>query len=121
MLKAYVNYWKGYGNWIGRATRSEWWWVALWNFIIGMILAIPFIFEMSVDGTMTVLGAILGFILLMYSLSAFVPSISLTVRRLRDAGLPWGLYFLNFVPFIGGLIVFILMQLPTKRDNQNNF
>ena len=116
MLRAYGEFWKGYSNWTGCAKRSEWWWVVLWNTIIGMLIGIPLSMTISDDGTTTVLGAILAFILLMYCLVAFVPSISLTIRRLRDAGLPWGLYFLNFIPIIGGLVVFVMMQLPTKNN-----
>lgn len=135
MLKAYAEFWKGYANWTGRAKRSEWWWVFLWNFVIGIILVIPsapfisYVFEnygastasasssdaLINSGFNPTISTLFFFLLLVYAIATIVPNISLSIRRLRDAGLPWGLYFLSFIPFFGGLIIFILMQLPTKK------
>ena len=38
MINAYKNFFKGYAEFTGRSTRSDYWWVWLGNFI----LSIPF-------------------------------------------------------------------------------
>ena len=40
--------------------------------------------------------------------------IALTVRRLNDADLPWGLIFLNFILGLGTLVLFILNLFPSS-------
>ena len=36
------------------------------------------------------------------------------MRRLRDAGFPWGLIFLGLVPFVGTIVVIVLWVQPSK-------
>lgn len=132
MIKAYTKYWLGYANWEDRITRSEWWWVMLWNFLISVIFSLlisPFVesnLETSSSDFSLVwnipspIGGTIAIIAVLYSLAALVPSISFNVRRLRDAGFHWALIFLGFIPIFGGLVVFILLQFPTKnKDSQN--
>lgn len=40
----------------------------------------------------------------------------MTVRRLRDAGLAYGLIFLNFIPILGSLALLVLNLLPHSED-----
>ena len=99
-------------------TRKEYWFVVLWNVIIGGVfgfllgissvvtVASAFSYE---GGLMTgsVVSIILGGILLVYMLASLIPSISLCVRRFHDVGLSgwWyvGLYLISLV--MGGWLV----------------
>jgi uncharacterized membrane protein YhaH (DUF805 family) len=45
-----------------------------------------------------------------------IPMLSLTIRRLHDAGYPGIYYLFNFIPFIGSFIIFFL----TINDYQSN-
>lgn len=53
---------------------------------------------------------------MIYGLAAFIPSLALTVRRLRDAGFHWAMIFISFVPYIGSLALIVLLALPTKEE-----
>jgi uncharacterized membrane protein YhaH (DUF805 family) len=56
-----------------------------------------------------VFGGIAGIVLL----GSIVPGIAIQVRRLHDANLSGGFWFLHFVPSVGALIVLILTILPS--------
>lgn len=96
----------------GRASRSEYWWFALFNFIVGAALSI--------------LGGITGSFFFksvlpnLYSLAVLLPSLGLAWRRLHDAGVSGAFYLWSIIPGIvtGLLAVFaisatIIGSLPT--------
>jgi uncharacterized membrane protein YhaH (DUF805 family) len=44
-------------------------------------------------------------------IAQIVPHLPLTVRRLRDAGKPWGWIFIGLVPIIGAIwLIYLLVQ-----------
>jgi len=43
-----------------------------------------------------------------------LPYLALGVRRLRDAGLPWGLIFVGLAPIVGTIVMIVLWAQPTK-------
>jgi len=54
----------------------------------------------------------------LYCLAAFIPGLSLTVRRLRDAGKNWPWIFINLIPFIGGIwLIVILCGKSVESDD----
>ena len=127
MLGSYRNFWKKYVDFESCATRTEWWWVQLCNFIVFLVLALLalpglFMLMMSEDismtlGSMAILG---GGLIILYSLAILIPSVALNVRRLRDAGYHWAMIFINFVPYVGSIAVFVLLQMPSKRISDND-
>ncbi|WP_346349685.1 DUF805 domain-containing protein [Lactococcus petauri] len=127
MLESYKSFWKKYVDFESCATRTEWWWVQLCNFIVFLILAILalpglFMLMMSEDISMTLGGmAILGGgLIILYFLAILIPSVALNVRRLRDAGYHWAMIFINFVPYVGPIALFVLLQMPSKKEPDNN-
>ena len=127
MLESYKNFWKKYVDFESCATRTEWWWVQLCNFIVFLVLALlalPGFFMSMVSedisitlGIMTIVGVGL---IIFYFLATLIPSIALNVRRLRDAGYHWAMIFINFVPYVGSIAVFVLLQMPSKRISDND-
>ena len=50
-----------------------------------------------------------------FSLLFIIPSISLQIRRLRDAAKkPWWI-LISFVPFIGGIVLLIFYLSPSRK------
>ena len=71
---------------------------------------------------LAVISLILLLIFFAYGIAAFLPSIALTVRRLRDAGYNWPYIFVTFIPFVGWIILIVLLCKPTKVEYPfNNF
>ena len=65
-------------------------------------------------------GVILALLAMIYLLAIIVPSIAMNVRRLRDADFHWALIFISFIPYAGSLVLFVLLQMPSKSRLNNN-
>ena len=117
MIQAYKNFFKGYVDFTGRSTRSEYWWIWLGN----MILLVPFYsvyFKVLAnprnEAALMALGGI-AIIYMIFGLALMLPMLALTVRRLRDAGFHWALIFVIFIPMVGPLALLALLAMPTKQ------
>ena len=117
MINAYKNFFKGYVDFTGRSTRSEYWWIWLGN----MILLVPFysvyfkaLANPRNEAALMALGGI-AIIYMIFGIALFLPGLALTVRRLRDAGFHWALIFIIFIPMVGPLVLLVLLAMPTKQ------
>jgi uncharacterized membrane protein YhaH (DUF805 family) len=124
-LAAYARFWRRYVVFSGRASLSEYWWVALLNVVVAVVIGLVGGILLGIGGALsddgtaasavpTALGAVLLFVLGVYFLAQIVPGIAIGVRRLHDANLSGLLYLLTFIPSVGGLIVLILHVLPSN-------
>ena len=116
MIRAYKNFFKGYADFTGRSTRSDFWWVWLMNSILFLPLFI-FWFQMALNdtgGTDPILGVAIISVYMILAIVLFTPSLAVKVRRLRDAGFHWAFIFLHFVP-MGGLALLVLLAMPSKE------
>lgn len=118
-----------YAHFKGYASRSEYWWIQLFMAVIGGLISIPFLqtydpvqgtFDLT-QGTGNVEGLVLAssMAVFVWALATFIPFLALSWRRLHDAGFPGPMYLLALIPVIGGLVVLILMLLPTRFDKRN--
>ena len=117
MINAYKNFFKGYVDFAGRSTRSDYWWIWLGN----MIIYIPFFFSYGNaisnpqdEGALIALGGT-DIIYMVIGLALLLPGLALTVRRLRDAGFHWALIFIVFIP-LGSIVLLVLLAMPTKEE-----
>ena len=119
MFKAYKKYWMGYFDFTGRSSRSDYWLVVLANTIVTIILfsilIVVIVFD-SPDSPYHVILTLLYLLVMTYFPASFIPSISLQVRRLRDAGYHWALIFLRFASVIGDIVLLVLSCQPTKVE-----
>ena len=131
MINAYKNFFKNYAEFTGRSTRPDFWWVWLGN----LILSIPFwiiyfytvflsiVMDSIDDSVSEATFMVLGLVVIIYAifyLAILVPTLALSVRRLRDAGFHWAFIFLRFVP-MGGIALLILFAMPTKETEVVNY
>ena len=130
MIEAYKKFWKGYVDFEGRSTRSDYWFAYLANMLtvvaFYVLLAIFGGIASATDSSfLAVISLILLLIFFAYGIAACLPGIAVTVRRLRDAGYNWPYIFVAFIPFVGGIILIVLLCKPTKVEypfnNFNNF
>lgn len=131
MINAYKNFFKNYAEFTGRSTRPDFWWVWLGN----LILSIPFwiiyfyivylstvmdsVSDSASEATFMVFGLV-AIIYAVFYLAILVPTLALSVRRLRDAGFHWAFIFLRFAP-MGGIALLILFAMPTKETEVVNY
>ncbi len=102
----YLDAWQRYAQFSGRASQKAFWMFFLVNcFISFVFVMLERVFQVTwrVDA--------------LYSVLAFLPMLSLTVRRLHDTNRSaWWLCVL-LVPAIGMVILLVLLALPTEPDD----
>ncbi len=132
MINAYKNFFKGYAEFTGRSTRPDYWWVWLGNFILSIPFWVIYIYTVYLSAVMDsvsdsaseaafMIFGLVAIIYVVFYLAILVPTIALTVRRLRDAGFHWAFIFLRFVPMVGGIALLILLAMPTKETEVVNY
>ena len=131
MINAYKNFFKNYAEFPGRSTRPDYWWVWLGNFILSIPFWIIYFYTVFLstvmdsvshsasEATFMVFGLVAIFYAVFY-LVILVPTLALSVRRLRDAGFHWAFIFLRFAP-MGGIALMILHAMPTKGTEVVNY
>ena len=104
-----------YATFKGRASRSEFWFVALGSSIITFsVLVLSAIFGVDSSGDPNAIGSSLNQALFAWYLGSAVPAISLLVRRLHDTGHSGWFYWIILIPLIGAMI--LLVSLSKKSD-----
>ena len=111
MKEAVVSVLTNWNNFSGRACRSEFWYFVLAAFLVSMAISIIEIATGMVD----IESAEMGILSLIFTLLLFVPSLSVTARRLQDRG--WsGWWQLLYLTIVGFLVIIVLNTLPAKED-----
>ena len=111
MKEAVISVLTNWNNFSGRACRSEFWYFILATFLVSTIISIIEIATGMVDIESSEMG-ILSWI---FTLLLFIPSLSVTARRLQDRG--WsGWWQLLYLTIVGILIIVVLNILPAKED-----
>jgi uncharacterized membrane protein YhaH (DUF805 family) len=126
--------------WKDRASRSEFWWFFLYQILASMAVsglivfglftymienpdmaqafgqkAIPQAAQLPLEFWVFTIGwNVLHFFMF------FLPSLSVTVRRLHDSGHSGWWYWIVLIPLIGIIILLVLLLLPSDRG-QNRF
>jgi len=110
----YIDVLKKYAVFSGRAGRKEYWWFALINAVFYYILLT--LMKKAIG------NALLGGLMILpslYFLAIILPGLAVSVRRLHDSNHSGWWVLINFVPFVGQIIFFILALLPSDAgDNR---
>lgn len=110
--RAFVRFWKKYVRFDGRASKSEYWFWALW-WVIGNVAASLIGSALgfrSDDGSNSVQG--------LWALATILGFIALTVRRLHDVNLSGYFALFFIVPPIGVLFSLIVGLIGTVPQGQ---
>ena len=127
MIEAYKKFWKGYVDFTGRSTPSDYWFAYSAHVLIffaSYLLLAVFERMAAETGSMDVftISVILLLIFFAYGIATVLPGLAITVRRLRDAGYNWPYIFIPLIPFVGIFIFIFLLCQPTKVEVPfNNF
>lgn len=129
-------YFKNYATFSGRASRSEYWWVVLFNTLVAVVLTVLFLVtggaaaltaavattdpdpyaleSRAVSSSIGVLPTLVLVIYSIYVLAIILPTWAISWRRFHDTDKSGAMYFLNFIPWVGGIIVLILLAMPSS-------
>lgn len=120
-----IDRWKDFE---GRTSRPDYWWATLavfiLSFIISLIIAIPFIIAGVMDrgsGFLVAIGVLLLVAASILYIFLAIAGLSMSIRRIRDAGFPWWFWFVNFVPSVGNIAFIVLLCFPSSDEPRVNF
>jgi uncharacterized membrane protein YhaH (DUF805 family) len=97
---------QNYCNFSGRASRSEYWWYALFTMILGAVIG----FVLGIFGAgSTAVSVIQGLV----SLALLLPGLGLCVRRLHDISKSGWWIFISLVPLLGAILLIVWFCKPS--------
>jgi uncharacterized membrane protein YhaH (DUF805 family) len=115
-MNYYIEVFRKYADFSGRARRSEYWFFTLFNTLITLVLALLGLNLVHLLG-LNPHGAF-GLAYL-YLLVAFLPTLAVSVRRLHDIGLSGWWYLIVLVPF--GALVLTVLAIIDSQAGANRF
>lgn len=99
-----------YAKFRGRAAPSEFWWFVLFSVLGSFTATIVLAVALAAD------LAVFELLFILWHLAMVLPLLAVTVRRLHDIGRSGWWLLLSFIPFVG-FIVIILLVIPTRRTD----
>src|SRR5271157_904095 len=107
----YLMVWRRYAEFYGRSRRMEFWMFELFNILAIFVLAALGGVGLAISEDY---GGVLFIPLGIYFLAIIIPGLAVRVRRLHDIGLSGWLLLIGLIPYLGGLILIILMCLDSN-------
>jgi uncharacterized membrane protein YhaH (DUF805 family) len=117
-LDAVKNNFSKYATFSGRAPRSEFWWWLLFTLIGSIVLGgvdialfghtVVTAGSVSASSKFSPLASIFG-------LAVFLPSISVTVRRLHDTDHSGWWWWIGLIPLVGIIVLIVWWATPGTR------
>ena len=106
-----------YAEFTGRASRPEFWWFTLFSVLVAAALNSLNVYTTSgsllamnaTTSTITVGSSLAG----LWSVVILLPSLAVTVRRLRDAGHDWKEIFWILLPIAGAIVLIVRLADPS--------
>lgn len=108
-VEAYKLFWKRAFTFTGRASLSEYWWVV--GIHAAGVMGIAMVDTLRTND-------VVALALALYVMAAVLPSIALGARRLHDTDNSGWLQILNFIPYLGSLVMMILMAQRPKESGR---
>ena len=121
----YLQVWKNYATFNGRARRKEYWMFVLFSLIVSLgfiaLMGTSF-YEVMVSGNADSLSGpslLWYYSYNFYSLAVFIPSLAVLVRRLHDVNKSGWFMLISLLPIIGGIwLLVVLCQNGNEGINQ---
>jgi uncharacterized membrane protein YhaH (DUF805 family) len=102
LAEAFTAAWVRSFDYTGRSKRSEYWYFFLANLLLSIVLLV-----------LSAFSSVVGWVYSLWTVATVIPGLSLCVRRLRDAGKPWGWLFISLVPLVGAIWLIWLFIQPS--------
>lgn len=113
-VEAIQSGFKNYVKLTGRATRSEYWWWVLFQFLVVIVPAILGMNE-SANGQ----PGLWTMLQLLISLALLLPSLAVTIRRLHDTNRSGWWLLIGLIPLVGGIALLVFYCLKgTEGPNK---
>ncbi len=111
----YLEVLKKYAVFSGRARRQEYWYFALFNMIISIIIAVID----AVAGTYNPETG-MGMLGIIYAIALLIPTLAVTFRRLHDTGHSAWWLLIGIIPLIGAIVILVFM-IQDSHEEENEY
>lgn len=108
LAEAWKRFWTRW-TLTGRASRSEFWWMALVNSVIILFLRV-------LSWVSPVAAVIAAWLEIVWACVTFVPWTCLHVRRLHDGGHSGWTYGLGLIPFVGIIVALLIVAFCSHES-----
>lgn len=115
-MKWFVRVMRQYATFTGRAQRAEYWFFVLFASLIALGLAIVENALGLGGGSKSDFGLLSGF----FVLAIIIPSVAVACRRLHDTGRSGWWQLINFIPFVGPIVLIVLL-VQDSQPGDNRF
>lgn len=105
---------KRYADFSGRSRRKEYWMFVLFQILVLFPVALVGAMLGGIDESGTG-GALFLILVAIFVLAFLVPGLAVQVRRFHDQDKSGWFILLGFIPYIGGIILFVFMCLEGTR------
>lgn len=106
-----------YTDFTGRARRSEFWYWALFEFLIGAVFGVLITI---LGGQQSFLGGLVNGLFYLVELALLIPSLAVIWRRLHDVGKS-GVYFLFILIPLVGAILLLVWYCQDSQSGENEY
>jgi uncharacterized membrane protein YhaH (DUF805 family) len=113
-MRWYIEVWKRYAEFHGRAPRKEFWYFILFNTLISLGAGL---IDMLLKTEIRHAG--IGLLSGLYDLAVVVPGLAGAVRRLHDTGKSGWYFLIGFIPLVGTIMLIVFLCRPSvPGENQ---
>lgn len=115
-MREYIDCLRKYAVFAGRASRREYWMFMVFNAVVSFgvgLLVAPLAFRLG-------FSRVSDAVIYAYALIAFMPGLSVAVRRLHDLGRSGWWLLVSLVPVVGSVALLVLFCLPGEKG-ENRF
>ncbi len=119
-MTEYLDFWLHYADFSGKTNRRGFWLAMVFNALLPFLILIAvsiilvLAFHTDVEKAVQIVDLLRG----LYGLAILIPLLSITVRRLRDAGYSAKSFFWLLVPVFGGIA--FIARLCTASAQQTD-
>lgn len=119
MSQSVRSVFKKYGLGSGRATRSEYWFFTLFTVLVTFGIFVLTLL-LGTGSNSPDVGTVIGSIFfIIFGAVVFIPGITVTIRRLHDAGYSGWMYLLVLIPYLGAFVILVFTLLVSQPgDNR---
>jgi len=110
----YVEVFKKYAVFSGRARRREYWYFSLFNFLALVLLELLVVGTEPTSGVATGPSLLLAYLVVGYILASIIPSIAVNVRRLHDIGKSGWFILIGIIPLVGPITLLVFHCMDSE-------
>ena len=110
-MEYWLNCWKKYAVFSGRARRKEYWMFALFNVLISLAIGIV----LAIVGAVQAASVIQG----LYQLAILIPGLAVCARRLHDIGKSGWWMLIALIPLVGFIVLLVFLCTDSQPDEND--